>query len=122
MSTDSVENFAFRLREEIDSRGISLADAARAAGEPGLQRIKDVVSGKQRCPIELLSRLAGVVDVFYVLTGQRSGVEKSLARDEEILLDNFRNCQEPDKEAIFRTAAAFAGQARQRKPVGWGEP
>lgn len=49
-----------------------MADAARAAGEKSPQRVKDVVSGKQRCPSDLLAKLDGTgVDVFYVLTGKR---------------------------------------------------
>lgn len=72
MSTDLVEKINARLRDEIEQAGMSLAEAARAAGEKSPQRVKDVVSGKQRCPIDLLARLDGTgVDVFYVLTGKR---------------------------------------------------
>ena len=72
MSTDSVEIIHVRLREELDRLGLSLAEAARVAGEKSPQRVKDVVSGKQRCPSELLARLDGSgVDVLYVLTGRR---------------------------------------------------
>ncbi len=43
------------------------------AGEKSPQRVKDVVSGKQRCPSDLLARLDGAgVDALYVLTGRRS--------------------------------------------------
>ncbi|MCL2076045.1 MAG: helix-turn-helix domain-containing protein [Betaproteobacteria bacterium] len=109
MSTDSVENFAFRLREEIDSRRMSLADAARAAGEPGLQRIKDVVSGKQRCPIDLLARLADVVDVLYILTGERGG---AVSPDEHELLTLYRAAPLPVK-----MAAVGALQGGSQPPI-----
>ena len=74
MSTDDVENIPRRLREELKLRGLTLAEAARRAGEEKSQRLKDVVSGKQKCPIDLLARLIPLgVDAQYILTGRRAG-------------------------------------------------
>ena len=51
------------------------------AGEKSPQRMKDVVSGKQRCPSDLLARLDGVgVDVLYVLTGRHAISYKTQAQ------------------------------------------
>jgi len=112
MSTDSVEQISVRLREEIERAGLSLAAAARAAGESSPQRIKDVVSGKQRCPSDLLARLNGTgVDVFYVLTGQRAGdapAAPALTREEEALLDDYRHCPPDARRAIKATSGALA--------------
>jgi hypothetical protein len=108
MSTDLVEKISERLREEIALCGISLAEAARIAGESGPQRIKDVVSGKQRCPSDLLARLAGTVDVFYVLTGVRS--EKPVSRRVDALIDNYEHLSEEDKRALERLAFSLAKQ------------
>lgn len=81
MSTESVEIIHLRLREEIERLGLSLAEAARLAGEKSPQRIKDVVSGKQRCPSDLLTRLDNVgVDVLYVLTGRHAVSYQSQAQ------------------------------------------
>ncbi|WP_418647255.1 hypothetical protein ACNQFN_18845 [Thauera butanivorans] len=114
MSTDSVDSIHLRLREEIDRVGLSLAAAARAAGESSPQRIKDVVSGKQRCPSDLLARLNGTgVDIFYVLTGQRSDEAPAAPANprEKALLDNYRHSPDAGKDAIERTASALAQSA-----------
>lgn len=96
MSTELVEEIHVRLREEIDRLGISLAEAARSAGEKSPQRIKDVVSGKQRCPAELLARLEGIgVDIFYVITGK--------------------------KQVVYSQAEA-RGPSAEVVPIGIGEP
>lgn len=61
-------------------------------------------------------------DVNYILTGQLSGglatpapAAKPLARDEEILLDNYRNSP-PDAKAVIKAASdAAARTARGAK-------
>jgi hypothetical protein len=74
MSMNDVDNIPARLRGEFDRLGLPLAHASRAAGENSPQRLKDVVSGKQRCPVDLLARLEPLgVDIFYVVTGKRGG-------------------------------------------------
>ncbi|MDR2259549.1 MAG: helix-turn-helix domain-containing protein [Azoarcus sp.] len=108
MSTDLVEKISERFREEITSHGMSLAEAARIAGEPGPQRIKDIVSGKQRCPSDLLARLAETVDVLYVLTGVRK--EKPVPRRVDALIDNYEHLSEEDKRALERLAFSLAKQ------------
>lgn len=113
MSTDLVEQINARLREEIRRIGLTLAAAARAAGEVSPQRIKDVVSGKQRCPVDLLSRLDGAgVDTHYVLTGRR---EPSCADEgrpspaaENALLQAFRAASPSGRKALLAMSLALA--------------
>lgn len=67
----------------------------------------------------LTALAASGADVLYVLTGQRSVTAMSaaqpLARDEEILLDNYRNLPADAKAAIKATSDAFARTARGAK-------
>ncbi|MDT8905142.1 MULTISPECIES: hypothetical protein [Pseudomonas] len=92
MSIDLVGYIHVRLREEIDRCGFSLAAASRAAGESSPQRLKEVVSGRQKCPADLVAKLAVIgVDAQYVLIGERGqAVKPSLAPDEEMLLESYR--------------------------------
>lgn len=62
------------------------------------------------------------VDVLFVLTGARSGEVRAqrppapaLAKDEEILLDNYRNSPPEAKAAIKATSSAFAASKQRGK-------
>ncbi|SDG27391.1 Phage repressor protein C, contains Cro/C1-type HTH and peptisase s24 domains [Onishia taeanensis] len=72
MSIMTVEEIPFRIREELTRLGLTMAAASRNAGESSGQRLKDVVAGRQKCPVELLARLESIgVDISYVITGSR---------------------------------------------------
>lgn len=72
MSSGYVEEIHIRLRDELERRGLSLAEASRAIGETTSQGLRDVCSGRKRATAELVARLAVTgIDVLYVLTGQR---------------------------------------------------
>ncbi len=74
MSIGSVENIPQRLRDELTRLGLSQAEASRRSGESSPQRLKDVLAGRQRCPADLVARLATIgVDYSYVLTGEALG-------------------------------------------------
>lgn len=92
MSIDLVGYIHVRLREEIDRCGLSLAAASRAAGESSPQRLKEVVSGRQKCPADLVAKLVVIgVDAQYVLVGERAQIAKPpLTPDEEMLLEAYR--------------------------------
>ncbi|THF62189.1 hypothetical protein [Pseudothauera rhizosphaerae] len=112
MSTDLVEQINLRLREEIARAGLTLAAAARAAGEASPQRMKDVAAGKQRCPIDLLARLDGTgIDVLYVLTGRRGPgnrpISATFSADEDILIDTFRATTPAGRTALTSVARAL---------------
>lgn len=55
-------------------RNISAAEAARLASEPNGNRMREVLTGRQRLTAELLARLvlSCNIDADYVLTGQRN--------------------------------------------------
>lgn len=103
MSTDLVEFIHVRLREELDRLGLKLAAASRAANEVSPQRLKDVVSGRQKCPAELIAKLVGTgVDVMYILTGARTQPAHSeLTSDEEVLLEEYRALDRSNKKRVL---------------------
>lgn len=103
MSTVLVEQLHLRLREEIDRCGLSLAAASRAAGETSPQRLKEVVSGRQKCPADLVAKLLVIgVDAQYVLIGERTQAAKpKLAPDEEMLLDGYRALDAASKKRML---------------------
>ena len=74
MSTGIGEDITLRLREEIQRLGFSQAKVAALAGEKTPHRIKAVLSGRQKCPPDLLGALTEIgVDTIYVLTGRQDG-------------------------------------------------
>lgn len=84
-----------------------MAAASRAAGETSPQRLKDVVSGRQKCPADLIARLAVVgVDISYVLTGQRPAAAE-LTPDETALLDNYRHSGPEHQQNISKVSEAM---------------
>ena len=103
MSTDLVGLIHVRLREELDRCGLKLAAASRAANEVSPQRLKDVVSGRQKCPADLLAKLVGTgVDAMYVLTGVRTPASNNeLTSDEEVLLEEYRALDRPSKKRVL---------------------
>lgn len=118
MSTDS-DNFSIRLREEFERLKLSLAEAARLAGEKDSGRMKQVVSGRQRCPIELLSALEPHgVDVYYVLTGQRVGSVTVLSVRESALVENYRAAPEDAKQVLEKTSTYLAQSPGALKKAG----
>lgn len=96
-----LDEIRIRLRQEIDKSGLSLAAASRAVGEPSPQRLKDVVSGRQKCTADLLANLIHIgVDSFYVLTGQKSAT--AISPEEVRLLVSFRAADVQVKAAVLR--------------------
>lgn len=82
-----------RLREELDRLGQKPAAAARAAGEPDSQGLRDVLGGRKRLSADLLAALSSTigVDALYVLTGHHAGPPtETLASDERELLTLYR--------------------------------
>jgi hypothetical protein len=120
VSSDLVEHIHVRLREEIERCGLSLAAASRIAGESSPQRLKDVVSGRQKCSADLVAKLMVIgVDAAYILTGERAQtVLSNLAPDEEVLLEGYRALDASSKKRMLATmlvggTAAMSGESRQ---------
>lgn len=103
MLIDLVGYIHVRLREEIDRCGLSLAAASRAAGESSPQRLKEVVSGRQKCPADLVAKLVVIgVDAQYVLVGERAQIAKPpLTPDEEMLLEAYRALDVGDRKRML---------------------
>ena len=123
MSNDLVEKIPSRLREEVERLGLSMAAASRAVGESSPQRLKDVMSAKQKCPIDLLARLGGIgVDLIYVLLGERWSTDSpekcKLAPDEELMLDAYRGLSAGKRKQLL--ASLLTGDAGKKlaKPGG----
>lgn len=74
LSIESVEYLHARLREELEARDISAAEAARRAEEKNANRMREVLNGRQRLSAELLGKLVLTCDIdsHYVLTGERN--------------------------------------------------
>lgn len=116
MSIDLVEHLHLRLREELERCGYKLAAAARLAGEPSSQRLKDVVTGRQKCSAELLARLAATgIDLVYVLTGTKSipVSAPALPPDEHLLVDAYRALEAADKKKLL--ASLLTGEMGERQ-------
>ncbi len=104
MSSESVGLLHLRLREELARVGLTLAAASRTAGESSAQRLKDVVSGRVRCPADLVERLVPTgIDVLYVITGERSDAARScrLPAEEQLLLEAYRGLSVPARKALL---------------------
>lgn len=113
-----LENLQMRLVEELKRVGPQVI-----AKEAGIARATVYNwMEKGNVPMDKLTLLevAGA-DVNYILTGQRAGgaapvpAAPALARDEEILLDNYRNSPPDARAAIKATSDAFARTARGTK-------
>lgn len=105
-----------RLKEERERLGYTQPAFAELAGAKKRTLI-DWEKGVSSPTAVQLSALAGVgADVLYILTGQRGGAIGSaasapvLARDEEALLDNYRNSSS-EGQAIIRSSAEAAQSA-----------
>lgn len=78
-----MEKLHERLRAELEAKGLSAAQAARDAGEPDSQGLRDVLSGRKRLSAELLAALVNGtgIDGAYVLSGktQQQRIEEAAA-------------------------------------------
>ncbi len=119
MSNVLVENIPQRIREEISLLGLSLAETSRRAGENSPQRLKDVLSGRQKCSADLLARLATLgVDISYVLTGERTKEASSIAEQPATYLE--QRMSDPSVASIPMydvECAAGSGRSFEGEPV-----
>jgi len=106
-----------RIKEERERLGFNQADFAALAGATR-KTLFNWESGAASPNTAALAAWAEAgLDVLYVVTGQRTGGASApapvhaLARDEEILLDNYRNCPPDARAAIKTTSAALARAA-----------
>lgn len=105
-------NLHERLKEERDRLGHSQTAFAALAGASKHAQINWEKGTASPNAAALAAWAEAGLDVLYVVTGQRTGgasaPARALARDEEILLDNFRNCPPDARAAIKATSDALA--------------
>ncbi|WP_353189554.1 hypothetical protein [Pandoraea pnomenusa] len=93
------------MKEELERLGLKPAAAAKAAGDPDSQGLRDVLGGRKRLSAELLAALAITVgvDAAYVLTGKRNELSTVvLTPEEQLLLARFRSCPPDLRDAALR--------------------
>ena len=112
-----------RLREERERLRKTQDDFAALAGV-GKRALIHYEKGERMPDAALLAAIAAAgADVLYILTGQRSGsampapapAAPPLARDEEILLDNYRHAPAGVRAGVKTTLETFAPGAGGRK-------
>lgn len=109
-------NLHERLKEERERLGHSQTAFAALAGASKHAQINWEKGAASPNAAALAAWAEAGLDVLYVVTGQRTGgataaPAPALAPDEEILLDNYRNCPPDARAAIKTTSAALARAA-----------
>lgn len=117
-----------RLKAELKAGQMSQAKAARVAGLPDSQGLRDALTGRKRLSAELLASLAHAgIDVLFVLIGRRSIAPVGMAEAEielfNRLINIFWNLSDESRETAQHLLSALslkdvqAGTARGvRKP------
>lgn len=103
-----------RLREERERLEMSQEDFAALAGVTR-SPYSSWEAGKTSPTAVQLAALANAgADVLYILTGQRQtgDVQRALTRREAVLVDNYRNVSESQKDALDQVSAALAQSNR----------
>ena len=106
-------NLHERLKEERERLGHSQTAFAALAGASKHSQINREKGAASPNAAALAAWAEAGLDVLYVVTGQRAGgaataPAPALAPDEEILLDNYRNCPPDARAAIKTTSDALA--------------
>lgn len=106
-------NLHERLKEERERLGHSQTAFAALAGASKHAQINWEKGAASPNAAALAAWAEAGLDVLYVVTGQRTGgataaPAPALAPDEEILLDNYRNCPPDARAAIKTTSDALA--------------
>lgn len=115
----AVEQIHIRLREELDRMGLSAAQAARNAGLPDSQGLRDVLAGRKRLAAELLAQLAhgAGIDAAFVVTGQRDyEPPPPLSAEEQVFLDYFRKASPETRRAALGALIGASAEDSKRQP------
>jgi transcriptional regulator with XRE-family HTH domain len=111
-------DFFERLREARIETGLSQTDFAAKAGVT--KKTQSLYERGERSPsAEYLSAISDLVDVTYLLTGNRS-VPVQLAPDESALLENYRHLCDEQREAVFRVSEVMSAGTKQEKNFSQG--
>lgn len=97
--------FPERLRQVI---GDSTIDEFAQVIEDSPQRVKDVLRGKQKPPMDFLVRIQVRlgVDLNWLLVGDVSRAANALSAREASLIYNYRAATEEGRKAVDHTASA----------------
>ncbi len=110
--------FGERLRAARTETGLSQTDFAERAGVT--KKTQSLYERGERSPsAEYLSAIADLVDVTYLLTGNRT-VPLALSRDESALLDNYRHLCDEQREAVYRVSEVMSADYKTEKKVNQG--
>lgn len=113
MSAEIRVEMGRRLGEERERLGFTQPEFA-ALGDAKARTLQDWERGIAAPNSEFLARLnQHGIDVFYVLTGQRTPQAASaLSPEESALLENYKHADEADQAAARRILTALAQQKR----------
>ena len=106
-----------RLRAERERLELSQTQLAELGGTTRKTQFNYETDVRRPDADYLAAIAAAGADVLYILTGQRAGGVQpapALAKDEEILLDNYRNSPPDARAAIKAASDAFARPAKGR--------
>lgn len=97
-----------RIKEERKRLGLNQTEFAALAGVQ-ISAQTNYENDKRAPDAAYLAALAAAgVDVLYVLTGAKAGVDLALRPDEAALLDNYRHSPPEAQAALKATSAALA--------------
>jgi transcriptional regulator with XRE-family HTH domain len=107
-----------RLKEERERLNLSqtaFGELANSAKRTVIDWEKGVSSPNA---VQMSALAAAGADVLYILTGQRmAGAVPALSRDEAIVLDHYRHCDD-DGKAFMKQAGAVASKPKAKKASG----
>jgi transcriptional regulator with XRE-family HTH domain len=104
-----------RLKDERVRLGKSQTDMASVGGVGKTTQINYEKGVRSPDAAYLAAVAAAGVDVLYVLTGQRSSGEETLAPDEAALLDNYRNTAPERRHTISEVSQVYAASSSAEK-------
>jgi transcriptional regulator with XRE-family HTH domain len=107
-----------RLREERERLGFNQTAFGEVAGVRKQAQL-NYEKGERNPDAAYLAAIAAAgADVLYILTGQRmAGAVPALSRDEAIVLDHYRHCDD-DGKAFMKQAGAVASKPKAKKASG----
>ena len=109
-----------RLKEERVRLGKSQTELASAGGVGKTTQINYEKGARSPDAAYLAAVAAEGVDVLYVLTGQWSKSQSSLAPDEAALLDNYRNTPAERRHTIAEVSQVYASAGKAEKDTKTG--
>jgi len=102
-----------RLREERRKMGLNQTDFAGIGGVTKKTQMLYEKGGGNPNSAYLSATAAAGADVLYILTGQRMPIS-DLSREEECLVDNYRNSPPEGRKSLDSVSAALAQPERKR--------